>query len=162
MYSFSGILNASDPICCYSRKGSPVQVRFVDTVIYSIYTSIVFCLFAYFKYTTGMYFCGTLLTIYISNLYILHDIMNDPTVCNLDTSMASTELSDSDTSISEISEAEDISAEVDIYSESNCDFDDEIKEFVKEVAQEYKEKNANEREAELRADIADQREYNED
>jgi hypothetical protein len=79
--------------------------------------------------------------------------------------MASTEMSDSDTSISEISETsetQDISAEVDIYSEDNSDFDDEIKEFVKEVAQEYKEKNANEREAELRADIADQREYNED
>jgi hypothetical protein len=106
-----------------------------------------------------MYFCGTLLTIYISNLYILHDIINDPSISNLDTSMASTEMSDSDTSTSE---TQDISAEVDIYSESNCDFDDEIKEFVKEVAQEYKEKNANEREAELRADKADEREYNED
>jgi hypothetical protein len=168
MYTFSGILNASDPTCCYSRKGSPVQVRIIDTIIYSIYTFILFCLFAFFKYTTGMYLCGTLLTIYISNLYILHEMMDDLSQSNLDTSMSSTEVSDS-----EISEISEISEVPDIYSECDSDFDNEINEFVKEIAQEvvadYKDKNAKEaeeaadlREAELRADKADEREYNED
>jgi hypothetical protein len=104
---------------------------------------------------------ATLLTVYASNLYILNDIINNPTVSNLEISMTSTELTDSDTS-----EISGISGDIDIYSDCKSDFDDEINEFVKEVANEYKEKNDNEtavaREEELIADKADEREYNED